>query len=116
MNDLVLLDQMNNPLILHNLRGRFKRDDIYTNVGTILISINPYKKLPIYSAEMLAKYQNKGTTELPPHVFNIASDTLKAVLDPQGGVNQSIVIRCVVFYLPNLVMCFQFSTDGCLLC
>jgi myosin heavy subunit len=29
VNDLVLLDVMNNPLILHNLRARFERDDIY---------------------------------------------------------------------------------------
>jgi myosin heavy subunit len=27
--DLVLLDTMNNPLILHNLRSRFERDEIY---------------------------------------------------------------------------------------
>ena len=27
--DLVLLDVMNNPLILHNLRKRFEKDEIY---------------------------------------------------------------------------------------
>ena len=36
--DLTLLDEMHAPLILHNLRARFARRDIYTNVGTILIS------------------------------------------------------------------------------
>lgn len=40
--DLTLLDDMVPPLILHNLKERFARKEIYTNVGTILISVNPY--------------------------------------------------------------------------
>jgi hypothetical protein len=40
--DLTLLDDMSAQLILHNLRERFKRQHIYTNIGSILISINPY--------------------------------------------------------------------------
>jgi myosin heavy subunit len=42
VRDLVMLDVMNQPLILHNLKNRFEQNEIYTNVGTILISMNPY--------------------------------------------------------------------------
>ena len=42
--DLTLLDSMSAPLILHNLKKRFDRDQIYTNIGTILISVNPYTR------------------------------------------------------------------------
>lgn len=46
--DLTLLDDMVPQLILHNLKERFARKEIYTNVGTILISVNPYQVcLPI---------------------------------------------------------------------
>jgi len=41
--DLTLLDDLAAPLILHNLRKRFEKGDIYTNIGNILISINPYQ-------------------------------------------------------------------------
>ena len=35
-----MLDVMNVPLILHNLRKRFNQNEIYTNVGTMLISVS----------------------------------------------------------------------------
>ena len=75
--DLTLLDDMGAPLILHNLRKRFEeKQEIYTNVGNILISINPYKMLDFYTPEMVRKYsKRKMGQELPPHVFNIAHDS-----------------------------------------
>ena len=54
--DLTLLDDMGAPLILHNLRKRFEeKKEIYTNVGNILISINPYTMLPLYNKDMVSK-------------------------------------------------------------
>jgi len=89
-NDLVLLDVMSRPLILYNLRERFKNNEIYTNVGNILISLNPYKWLPLYTPEKLSEYINKGNRKMPPHVFLIADDAYAMLRDTQQG--QSIVI------------------------
>ena len=36
---------------MNNLKKRFFKDIMYTNVGTILISVNPFQFLPLY--EML---------------------------------------------------------------
>ena len=44
VSDLTLLDDMQTPLILHNLRKRFEDGHIYTNIGTILVSVNPYQR------------------------------------------------------------------------
>src|SRR3989338_4406119 len=45
LNDLVQMDEITEPMITNLLRMRFEKDKIYTNVGTILIAINPYKRL-----------------------------------------------------------------------
>lgn len=35
--------------IVHQLRNRYARNHIYTAIGSILVSINPYKQLDIYT-------------------------------------------------------------------
>lgn len=88
--DLVMLDDMSLPLILHNLKTRFQNNDIYTNVGSILISINPYKMLPLYTPTIIDNYHNRGTKTMPPHIYLIADEAYKNLLDSKKS--QSIVI------------------------
>lgn len=35
----------------------------------MIISINPYKRLPFYSSEVIAAYQHHNMLELPPHMY-----------------------------------------------
>lgn len=60
------------PNLLHNLRVRYERDEIYTYTAYILIAINPYKQLPIYGPEIIEKYHQNSMRSLPPHVYGIA--------------------------------------------
>ena len=39
--DLIKLTDVNRASILHSLRLRFQRDQIYTSVGPILVALNP---------------------------------------------------------------------------
>jgi hypothetical protein len=55
-DDLVLLEDMSEGMILHNLRERYFKDQIYCGVGSILIAINPFKKLPLYTPDIVQKY------------------------------------------------------------
>jgi hypothetical protein len=88
--DLTLLDNLASPLILHCLRERFKKQQIYTAVGTITISINPYQRLPIYTEDVRAKYINRGCDEeMPPHVYNNAHEAFTALTEFKK--NQSVV-------------------------
>ncbi len=89
-SDLVMLDEMNMPLILHTLKDRFRKNNIYTNVGNILISVNPFQLLPIYSPEFLSRYGKRGMTVLEPHIYNIADAALRNL--SSEPMNQSIVI------------------------
>jgi myosin-5 len=73
--DLTLLDDMGSPLILHNLKVRFESGEIYTNIGNILISINPFQRLPLYTEEKINQYKNRKIgAVVPPHVYDVAHD------------------------------------------
>ena len=39
-----------------------------TNVGNVLLSVNPYKKLLIYSPEVIDVYRCHCLHQLPPHM------------------------------------------------
>ncbi len=82
-DDLVALDDPNEGLILHTLRARYKQDQIYTFVGasrTVLISLNPYKMIDIYTLDEMDAQKNRGPNKSPPpHVFAIANDALETV-------------------------------------
>eukprot|EP01122_Echinamoeba_exundans_P012210 TRINITY_DN5050_c0_g1_i1.p1 TRINITY_DN5050_c0_g1~~TRINITY_DN5050_c0_g1_i1.p1 ORF type:complete len:1669 (+),score=459.37 TRINITY_DN5050_c0_g1_i1:93-5099(+) len=89
-DDLTRLEELNVPLILYNLKERAKNRQIYTNVGTILISINPYEMLPIYTPAIMDAYKNRGEQELDPHPFTIADECYRSLFDE--GRNQSILV------------------------
>ena len=74
IENMVKLKELNEASILQNLRLRLKLDKIYTNVGTILVSVNPFKLLPIYTPEVLDKYKERGARDLPPHVYGVADE------------------------------------------
>lgn len=66
--DSVLLDPLTEETFIANLQQRFKRDHIYTYIGNVLISVNPYKQLALYSADLVETYVNRGPFQLPPHM------------------------------------------------
>ena len=65
---------------------------IYTSIGTVLIAINPFKRIEnLYDEENMRKYKNKEFTQTDePHVFAIA-DAAYTTLE-EGGMNQSLII------------------------
>ena len=81
IEDMVNLKQLDEPSILHNLRMRFSHDEIYTYIGDILISVNPFKKLPIYSPEVVDAFIKKGSREQGPHIFGVADKAFSALVN-----------------------------------
>lgn len=53
--DLIHVASLTEEAILHNLRVRYHNDDIYTSIGDILISVNPFKQLRLYTPSVLAQ-------------------------------------------------------------
>ena len=86
----IRLDYLHEPGILSNLSKRFSENHIYTYSGSILISVNPYKKLPLYGDKQLKMYHDTPLGELPPHVFALADEAFRLML--VESKTQSILI------------------------
>ena len=61
--------------MLNSFRVRYARNDIYTDVGRILVAINPFKSLSISGHEWILDYRNG--TKNQPHIFKIARSAMK---------------------------------------
>lgn len=48
-NDLITLPHLHEPAILHSVSERFMRGKIYTWTGPVLIAVNPFERLPLYT-------------------------------------------------------------------
>lgn len=90
VDDLVMLPKVNEEGIIDNLKKRYMNNIIYTNIGPVLISVNPYKALPITGEDTIVKYQGKFRHELEPHVFALAEETYRAM--KSEGHNQCVII------------------------
>nr|VZI01217.1 unnamed protein product [Spirometra erinaceieuropaei] len=60
MPDMIALGELTECGILRNLYLRYQENQIYTYTGSILIAINPYRPLPIYSLDTMKEYSNKA--------------------------------------------------------
>ncbi|XP_055501291.1 unconventional myosin-VIIa-like [Leucoraja erinacea] len=72
IDDMICIEDLNEAGMLRNLHIRYRKDVIYTYTGSILVALNPYQQLPIYTSEQISQYTNRRIQELPPHIFAIA--------------------------------------------
>uniref|UniRef100_A0AAQ6IVV0 Myosin IHa n=1 Tax=Anabas testudineus TaxID=64144 RepID=A0AAQ6IVV0_ANATE len=80
IQDFVLLDETTEAAFLTNLRKRFCNDLIYTYVGTLLVSVNPYKELDIFNKKQMELYMGVNFFELPPHIYALADNAYHTML------------------------------------
>ncbi|KTB16942.1 Myosin-5 [Nakaseomyces glabratus] len=72
VSDLTLLTSISDESINDNLKKRFLNGTIYTYIGHVLISVNPFRDLGIYTDAIMKSYQGKNRLEVPPHVYAIS--------------------------------------------
>ncbi|EDM14209.1 rCG23609, isoform CRA_b [Rattus norvegicus] len=90
IEDMAMLTFLHEPAVLYNLKERYAAWMIYTYSGLFCVTVNPYKWLPVYNAEVVAAYRGKKRSEAPPHIFSISDNAYQYMLTDRE--NQSILI------------------------
>ncbi|KAJ0004385.1 hypothetical protein NQD34_010599 [Periophthalmus magnuspinnatus] len=80
VQDFVLLENYNSEAaFIENLRRRFRENLIYTYIGSVLVSMNPYKELEIYSEQQMERYRGVSFYEISPHIYALSDNTYRAM-------------------------------------
>uniref|UniRef100_A0A8C4XAG1 Unconventional myosin-Id n=1 Tax=Erpetoichthys calabaricus TaxID=27687 RepID=A0A8C4XAG1_ERPCA len=77
--DFVLLDTISMPEFMANLKLRFEKSRIYSYIGEVVVSVNPYRSMNIYGRDTIEQYKGRELYERPPHLFAIADAAYKAM-------------------------------------
>ncbi|KFH65798.1 hypothetical protein MVEG_07901 [Podila verticillata NRRL 6337] len=90
VEDMADLTYLNEASVIHNLRLRYHSNLIYTYSGLFLVAVNPYRKLAIYTDEVILAYRHKKRHEMSPHIYAVSDAAYHDML--QDRDNQSILI------------------------
>ncbi|XP_019945472.1 unconventional myosin-Ib isoform X4 [Paralichthys olivaceus] len=81
VGDMVLLEPLSEDSFLENLKNRFDHNEIYTYIGSVVISMNPYRSLPIFTPDKVEEYRNRNFYELSPHIYALADEAYRSLRD-----------------------------------
>ncbi|UYV81013.1 MYO7A [Cordylochernes scorpioides] len=84
-------------------------DDDKTYTGSILVAVNPYQILPIYTAEQIKLYKDRKIGELPPHIFAIGDNAYNnmkryqqdqcVIISGESGAGKTESTKLILQYL-----------------
>ncbi|KAJ1616905.1 P-loop containing nucleoside triphosphate hydrolase protein, partial [Pavlovales sp. CCMP2436] len=83
---LVLTDDT----VVDNLRLRYEADEVHTNVGSMLVVLNPYRELPIYEEAQMNSHVGVRLANAQPHVFAIAEEAYLSLM--RSSTSQAILV------------------------
>ncbi|KAI9698497.1 MAG: class II myosin [Candelina mexicana] len=112
VSDLTLISKISNEAINDNLKKRFENAEIYTYIGHVLVSVNPFRDLGIYTEKVLDSYRGKNRLEMPPHVFAVAESSyynMKAykenqcvIISGESGAGKTEAAKRIMQYIANV--------------
>src|SRR3989338_1573775 len=88
--DMTQMDDMTLEGILENCKERYDQDLIYTYTGTILVALNPFKRVPYYGDRWIKKYLGQRIGSQPPHVYALAESAYTNI--SEKGQDRSLLI------------------------
>ncbi|GAM17836.1 hypothetical protein SAMD00019534_010110 [Acytostelium subglobosum LB1] len=85
-----MLPKISEDEIVENLKKRYMNDFIYTNIGPVLISVNPFRNLNNTGDDYVDAYRGRHAQEVPPHIYQLAEASYRAMKNDQE--NQCVII------------------------
>ncbi|XP_058879087.1 unconventional myosin-X-like isoform X2 [Acipenser ruthenus] len=80
VEDMAELGDLHEGAIMHNLYLRYQHNIIYTYIGSILASVNPYKIIPgLYDCLTVESYSKHRLGEISPHIFALANECYRCL-------------------------------------
>lgn len=112
VDDMVLLPKISEDAIVENLKKRYMDDYIFTCIGPVLVSINPYKQMPYFSEKEVEIYQGAAPYENPPHIYSLADDMYRnllidnenqcVIISGESGAGKTVAAKYIMSYIARV--------------
>ncbi|XP_072166992.1 unconventional myosin-If-like [Diadema setosum] len=112
VEDMVLLSKIQEGAIVDNLKKRFMDDLIYTYIGPVLISVNPFKQMPYFTDKEIDMYQGAAIYENPPHVYALTDDMYRnmlieyenqcVIISGESGAGKTVAAKYIMSYIAKV--------------
>lgn len=118
--DLCKLQNLDNTTLLDTLKARYESTDIYTNCGLLLLSINPYREINLYSDYFKNAYRNHNYADenIKPHIYMIIEKCVRnakimgehsIIISGESGSGKTESTKIILDYL-NIHQVHQINT------
>ena len=99
-HDLVVLEDINEAYILHTLRLRLGKGQIFTAIGPVLVVVNPYQPVECCSDKVvqgLSKLYAADPASEPPHAHKIVVAAYASlVANTRGSSAQAVLVLSLI--------------------
>nr|XP_054106716.1 unconventional myosin-If isoform X3 [Callithrix jacchus] len=112
VDDMVLLPQITEDAIAGNLRKRFMDDYIFTYIGSVLISVNPFKQMPYFTDREIDLYQGAAQYENPPHIYALTDNMYRnmlidcenqcVIISGESGAGKTVAAKYIMGYISKV--------------
>ncbi|XP_044305252.1 unconventional myosin-Ie-like [Varanus komodoensis] len=109
---MVLLSKISEDAIVENLKKRFMDDFIFTYIGPVLISVNPFKQLPYFTDREIDMYQGAAQYENPPHIYALADSMYRnmlidgekqcVIISGESGAGKTVAAKFIMSYISKV--------------
>ncbi|XP_046696480.1 unconventional myosin-Ie isoform X2 [Silurus meridionalis] len=112
VDDMVLLSKINEDAIVENLKKRYMDDYIFTYIGPVLISVNPFKQMPYFGDKEVEMYQGAAQYENPPHIYALADNMYRnmmieresqcVIISGESGAGKTVAAKYIMSYVSRV--------------